>query len=97
MLQVPGADDVDLPGGDIEVGKHGIEAGVKDEETNGVLSSDDASSDKRPSPPFLEDPQHSIKLESLRRQPSKSSLASVKSRILVGDSRKLFHDNKIFL
>ena len=90
---MPGADDVDLPGGDIEVGKNGLETKVKEEETNGVLSSDDGSSDKRPSPPLVEDPQHSIKLESLRRQPSKSSLASVKSRIMVGDNFIKLHDD----
>ena len=94
---MPGADDVDLPGGNFEVGKNGIETGVKEEETNGVLSSDDGSSDKRQSPPLVEDPQHSIKLESLRRQPSKSSLASVKSRIMVGDNFIKLHDDiKIF-
>ena len=75
---------MDLPGGDLETGKLNPE--VKDNEVvaNGAVVSENDRATKKKSPPI---DQHRFtkldEMESLQRQPSRSSLASVKSRIMV--------------
>ena len=94
-LQVPGSDDVDLPGGDLEAANPILENGdsSKDQELiqNGSASPV-SESPKRNSPPInLQSPPVRVNrnyAESLQRQPSRSSLASIKSRVMVSEHRE---------
>ena len=94
-LQVPGSDDVDLPGGDLEAANPILENAdsSKDQELiqNGSASPV-SESPKRNSPPInLQSPPVRVNrnyAESLQRQPSRSSLASIKSRVMVSEHRE---------
>ena len=91
-FQVPGSDDVDLPGGDLEAAKPILENGDSPKETE-IIQNGSASpvseSPKRNSPPInLQSPPVRVNrnyAESLQRQPSRSSLASIKSRVMVSE------------
>ena len=94
-FQVPGSDDVDIPGGDLEAANPILENGdsSKDQE---IIQNGSASpvseSPKRNSPPInLQSPPVRVNrnyAESLQRQPSRSSLASIKSRVMVSEHRE---------
>ena len=91
---MPGSDDVDLPGGDREAAKPILENGdsPKDPEIKQNGSASPVSdSPKKNSPPInLQSPPIKVNrnyAESLQRQPSRSSLASIKSRVMVSESQ----------
>ena len=97
-LQVPETDEVDcLPGGDVEAARPSLEAGAKlgqdtQAEAAASLVPNGGTSPvpEQPSPgPEVISEDNPVKVErlqqaeSLQRQPSRSSIASIKSRIMV--------------
>ena len=94
-MQLPGADEADLPGGDIEARRHHLEAAhnQKDDDvisngsvTSSIPASPPLTADKTKSSPTKSEPTRvsvEAPLSDLKRQPSRSSLASIKSRIMV--------------
>ena len=98
LLQVPENDEVDcLPGGDVEAARPSLEAGAKlGEDTQAEAAASlvpnggtcPVPEQTRPRPEVISE-DNPVKVErlqqaeSLQRQPSRSSIASIKSRIMV--------------
>ena len=103
-LQVPETDEVDcLPGGDVEAARPSLEAGAKlGEDTQAEAAASlvpnggtrPVPEQPRPRPEVISE-DNPVKVErlqqaeSLQRQPSRSSIASIKSRIMVRNKNTL--------